>query len=155
MIFGSKRFKGSGYGSGGGEVEGSGVVVEMEVRRKSGRGVKEVFVLFTDHKSKKATGGTKTAGPGSTARISLLDDHPLFAAPDMRGTVGGGDAIGGEESAGETTFNLGLTEKQRRDREGIVLPYFDAQSGNGVGEGGRILYEMDRGDDFDEEEDEV
>jgi elongator complex protein 5 len=49
-----------------------------------------------------------------------------------------------------------LTEKQRRDREGVVLPYFDAQKGEwGTGEGGRILYEMDRVDDFDEEEDEI
>jgi elongator complex protein 5 len=52
---------------------------------------------------------------------------------------------------------LGLTEKQRRDREGVVLPYFDAQNESGVGEGGRILYEMgveDR-EDFDDEEDEI
>ncbi len=58
----------------------------------------------------------------------------------------------------ETTFSLGLTEKQRRDREGVVLPYFDAQTdaGGGGGEGGgRILYEMGREDDFDDEEDEI
>jgi elongator complex protein 5 len=55
----------------------------------------------------------------------------------------------------EATFNLGLTEKQRRDREGVVLPYFDAQVEVGGGEGGRILYEMGREDDFDEEEDEI
>lgn len=55
----------------------------------------------------------------------------------------------------ESTFSLGLTEKQRRDREGIMLPYFDAQTDIGAGEGGRILYEMGREDDFDEEEDEI
>ena len=42
----------------------------------------------------------------------------------------------------------------------MILPYFDAQKDgglNGVGEGGRILYEMgveDR-EDFDDEEDQV
>lgn len=37
----------------------------------------------------------------------------------------------------------------------MVLPYFDAQTEIGGGEGGRILYEMGREDDFDEEEDEI
>lgn len=55
----------------------------------------------------------------------------------------------------DTTFNLGLTDKQRSDREGVVLPYFDAQREEGMGEGGRILYDMGEEDDFDEEEDEV
>ena len=56
------------------------------------------------------------------------------------------------------TFELGLSAKQRRDREGVVLPYYDAQQREGGaagGEGGRILYEMGVEDDFDEEEDEV
>jgi elongator complex protein 5 len=49
-----------------------------------------------------------------------------------------------------------LTEKQRKDRDGVVLPYFDAQKGEG-GEGGRILYEMGAEDreDFDDEENEI
>ena len=55
----------------------------------------------------------------------------------------------------DSTFSLGLTEKQRRDREGVVLPYFDAQKDEGMGEGGRILYDMGIEDDFDEEEDEI
>ena len=54
----------------------------------------------------------------------------------------------------ESTFSLGLTDKQKAAREGVVLPYFDAQKGEG-GEGGRILYDMGSEDDFDEEEDEI
>jgi len=59
-----------------------------------------------------------------------------------------------------TTFNLGLTEKQKRDRENVVLPYFDAQKDGGAagpGDGGRILYDMGTEDreDFDDEEDEI
>lgn len=79
----------------------------------------------------------------------LVNDHPMFRSPAEDGD--GGD---GEEEP-ESTFNLGLTEKQRKDREGIVLPYFDAQTDIGAGEGGRILYEMGREDDFDDEEDEI
>jgi elongator complex protein 5 len=109
----------------------------MEMRRRSGRAVAERFILTPSSDSK--TG----------ASIMLLADHPLFATPKGDET----DGKDGEE--GETTFSLGLTEKQRRDREGIVLPYFDAQTEVGGGEGGRILYDMGREDDFDEEEDEI
>lgn len=77
-------------------------------------------------------------------------DHPLYAAPE----VGDGQrAMDDEEEEPESTFSLGLTEKQKKDREGVVLPYFDAQSGGG--DGGRILYEMGREDDWDPEEDEI
>lgn len=118
---------------------GGGVVVEMELRRRSGRAVVERFVLAP------AAHGTAAAGA-----LSLLSDHPLFAAPP-----GPDDDQGEDEDLAETTFNLGLTEKQRKDRDGIVLPYFDAQKDIGGGEGGRILYEMGREDDFDDEEDEI
>lgn len=86
----------------------------------------------------------------------LLEEHPLYATiPPSIGT----EKQDGEGEV-ETTFNLGLTEKQKRDREGVVLPYFDAQKDGGAsgpGDGGRILYEMGAEDreDFDDEEDEI
>jgi elongator complex protein 5 len=135
-----------------GHEEQAGVVIEMEVRRRSGRGVREAFVLLTHSKDTKITVASPTGRAGLVSKVCLLDDHPGYAPPDI-GRGKGTEA--GEEEKGESTFSLGLTEKQRKDREGIVLPYFDAQSGEGVGDGGRILYEMDRGDDFDEEEDEI
>ncbi|AEO62839.1 uncharacterized protein THITE_120736 [Thermothielavioides terrestris NRRL 8126] len=113
-----------------------GLVVEMEMRRKSGRAVAERFVLVQ-----------RTDGRG--LGVVVMDDHPAF-----RKAVGGGEGEGEEEGM-VATFNLSLTEKQRKDREGVVLPYFDAQVEVGGGEGGRILYEMGREDDFDEEEDEI
>lgn len=124
------------------ESTANGVVVEMEMRRRSGRAVAEQFILMV-------------RAPGSPARpgsISLLVDHPLFAAPVDAEDLG---VDGTGEAEMDTTFNLGLTEKQRKDREGIVLPYFDAQTDIGAGEGGRILYDLGREDDFDEEEDEI
>lgn len=127
---------------------GGAVVVEMELRRRSGRAVVERFVL--------EPAPTSPAGAASTGALSLLSDHPAFATPDagVGGSEGGGGADAEEELA-ETTFSLGLTDKQRRDREGVVLPYFDAQEDVGGGEGGRILYDMGREDDFDDEEDEI
>lgn len=137
----------------------SGVVLEMEMRRRSGRSVAEKFVLIPSSSSTSTL--ARKAGIGSTggalgSNIMLLSDHPLFAPPKEAGG-GGANAQGGagEGELADTTFNLGLTEKQRKDREGIVLPYFDAQTDIGAGEGGRILYEMGREDDWDDEEDEI
>lgn len=116
-----------------------GVVLEMEYRRKSGRGVLEWYLL-----------PPASRYPSSQVKeiVTLLDDHPLYRPPE---DINAGE---GEEEP-ESTFELRLTERQRREREGVVLPYFDAQQGNGPGEGGRILYDMGEEDDFDEEEDEI
>ena len=127
---------------------GREVVIEMELRRKSGRGIVDFFVLAPSSSSNSGR---------QEATIILLDEHPLYATVLPTEGVSGG--VVGNEEAG-TTFSLSLTEKQKRDRENVVLPYFDAQKDGGIagpGEGGRILYEMgveDR-EDFDDEEDEI
>lgn len=118
-----------------------GIVIDMEYRRKSGRGVKEVFWLPSNHGKLLDVDSARRKD-----RITLLNDHPLYKKMQHRPE---------ENNEFDTTFNLSLTEKQRRDREGVVLPYFDAQRDEGVGEGGRILYDMGSEDDFDEEEDEI
>jgi len=125
-----------------------GVVVEMEYRRKSGRAVGEWFFLPTDVKGGVLGAGRLKAGG---ERVILLEDHPLYRRLPAEGE---GEGVGAEEGGVRSTFDLGLTEKQRRDREGVVLPYYDAQK-EGGGVGGRILYDMGEEDDFDEEEDEI
>ena len=123
--------------------EERGIVLELEHRRKSGRGVREWFFLPIPAASTKATGPQ-----GYRETAVLLDDHPLFRRPNEEGD----DA---DQELSGMTFELGLTERQRLEREGVVLPYFDAQKAGGGGEGGRILYDMGVEDDFDEEEDEI
>lgn len=135
-----------------GEATAQGVILEMELRRRSGRAVAETFVLIpTTGTTKPQQAAHLTKANGATSKLYLLSDHPAFLDPNEAPPIQEG---GGDEEP-QSTFNLGLTEKQRRDREGIVLPYFDAQSDIGAGEGGRILYEMGREDDFDDEEDEI
>ncbi|KAH6640914.1 Elongator complex protein 5 [Chaetomium tenue] len=141
VLVGLGGWEGDGSRDGGDGDGGTGVMVEMEMRRRSGRAVAESFVLSASR------GGS--AGVGGGAVVMVMGDHPEF-----RGPAAGEEGGGGEEEM-EASFNLGLTEKQRRDREGVVLPYFDAQTDVGGGEGGRILYDMGREDDFDEEEDEI
>ncbi|KAF2672017.1 hypothetical protein BT63DRAFT_422523 [Microthyrium microscopicum] len=123
------------------------VVVEMEQRRKSGRSVVEWFVVATT--TATGDGELRAMGDlrGRSEDVVLLEDHAAYPKPALDN--------GREEGEGmDSTFNLGLTEEQRRDREKVVLPYFDAQK-EGGGLGGRILYDMGAEDDFDEEEDEI
>ncbi|PYI10761.1 hypothetical protein BO78DRAFT_383158 [Aspergillus sclerotiicarbonarius CBS 121057] len=122
-----------------GNESAEGIVLELEHRRKSGRGVLEWY--FLPPASRYPPQYVKEI-------VTLLDDHPLYRPPQEPDTGAG-------EEEPESTFELRLTERQRREREGVVLPYFDAQQGDGPGEGGRILYDMGEEDDFDEEEDEV
>lgn len=125
-----------------------GVVLEMEHRRKSGRGVREWYFLPSHTASTPATG---TVSARTRETVALLEDHPLYRTSVTSSEESAGAVVG--EAGAESTFELGLTEKQRQDREGVVLPYLDAQKGGG--DGGRILYDMGRDDDFDEEEDEI
>ncbi|MCJ1401383.1 hypothetical protein MMC11_004595 [Xylographa trunciseda] len=113
-----------------------GAVLEMEHRRKSGRAVAEWFFL--------------PAAEGGRAKVGLLEDCAFWRVE--REEVGGSGR--GLEVGEEGTWKLGLTERQRGVREGVVAPYLDAQR-EGGGSGGRILYDMGPEDDFDEEEDEI
>ncbi|QUC22512.1 uncharacterized protein UV8b_06753 [Ustilaginoidea virens] len=146
----------SGAGSGAedaGSTRDAGVVIDMELRRKSGRRVADRFVLLRSQDGATAGAAAPRLGPGlGLGKLMLLADHPVFAKPQDDDDGPPGEGGGGEPVS---TFSLGLTEKQKKDREGIVLPYFDAQTDIGSGEGGRILYEMGREDDFDDEEDEI
>lgn len=79
-------------------------------------------------------------------QIILSQEHPDLVSVSE-------DLSAGNDRYHESTFELGLTPDQKSARDGVILPYFDAQAGSGAG--GRILYELDREDDFDEEEDET
>jgi elongator complex protein 5 len=127
-----------------------GIVLEAEFRRKSGRPEGETYFLRAPrHSDYNAPVPGMPTGTLKTEYVVMLEQVPGYA---NQGVVDAVDAAGQEV---ESTFNLGLTEKQKQAREGVVLPYFDAQKGEGAGEGGRILYDMGSEDDFDEEEDEI
>jgi elongator complex protein 5 len=126
-----------------------GVVLEAEFRRKSGRAESETYfirpALNSDYNDPMPG---MDFGTLKQDYVILLDQVPTYNNQDIIGLV----KAAADEF--ESTFNLGLTDKQKQAREGVVLPYFDAQRDDG-GEGGRILYDMGVEDDFDEEEDEI
>ncbi|KAI5852234.1 Elongator complex protein 5 [Tricharina praecox] len=127
-----------------------GVVLELEYRRKSGRGVGEWFFLPGEG---EAAGMKRSVLPGGVEeKVMLLEDHPRWKESEAVKQRGGA----GEEEEPMSTFELGLTESQRKARDEVVLPYFDAQREGGIGGGGAILFTPDREiDDFDDEEDEI
>ncbi|KAL6707090.1 hypothetical protein ACN47E_004842 [Coniothyrium glycines] len=127
-----------------------GIVLEAEFRRKSGRPESETYFLRAVRSSDYNIPISGMAlGTLKQEYLILLDQVPAYSSKEVKELVNAaGDEI-------QSTFNLGLTEKQKQAREGVVLPYFDAQKGEGAGEGGRILYDMGEEDDFDEEEDEI
>jgi elongator complex protein 5 len=127
-----------------------GIVIEAEFRRKSGRPESETYFLRAARRSDyNAPLSGMAFGTLRQEFVTLLDQVPAYSSNEVTGLV---NAAANEI---ESTFNLGLTDKQKQAREGVVLPYFDAQKGEGAGEGGRILYDMGEEDDFDEEEDEI
>jgi len=117
-----------------------GIVLELEHRRKSGRGVLEWYFL------------PSTLSPATSQNfretVILLDDHPLFMHDVDLPQASYADLT-------DMTFSLDLTSRQRQEREEVVLPYMDAQKSGAPNEGGRILYDMGVEDDFDDEEDEI
>ena len=127
-----------------------GIVIEAEFRRKSGRPESETYFLrAARHSDYNAPLAGVAFGTLRQEFAMLLDQVPAYRSSELTAL---GNAAANEM---ESTFNLGLTDKQKQAREEVVLPYFDAQKGEGAGEGGRILYDMGEEDDFDEEEDEI
>ena len=128
-----------------------GVVVEMDYRRKSGRGIREWFILQNLSPASRGSSGRPDT---RSEQFIRLQDYSPYQASERPMT--GQETSRPEHADVESTFSLDLSEKQRQDRDKVVLPYFDAQQvGGGIGEGGRILYQMGVEDDFDDEEDEI
>ncbi|KHJ34531.1 putative killer toxin sensitivity protein [Erysiphe necator] len=121
-------------------VKEKGLVVQMELRKRSGRGILENFVLIPSSSSK------------AIPKIIPLTEYPAYISTPTFINTENQD----HSSQLDMTFNLSLSEKQKKERDEVVLPYFDAQK-EGGNEGGRILYQMGTEDheDFDEEEDEI
>ncbi|CAI4052160.1 hypothetical protein N7582_005380 [Saccharomyces uvarum] len=62
---------------------------------------------------------------------------------------GGSELETPEMLQGLTTFNLGTSNKQKLAKDQVALPFLEAQS---FGQGGAIVYEYEKDDDYDEED---
>lgn len=147
-------------------VNDDALFLDLEHRRKSGRGVMESSVFDSTGRLGQDSGGGGLGGVATllaTADVLGLDDP----APDPADKADGGDRIPEE---GELGFKIALSEKQKADRDTVVLPHY-VQQEDGLGGVlvkdpdslrlatkeratglGNIYYEPDSGDDFDAED---
>lgn len=110
-------------------------VVDIEARRKSGRGVGGLVVMRK--KGEEWVAEAVETVEGWKAEVNMKMDTNV------------------EEEGFSTTFDLSLTDEQKKKRDEVELPYFDAQKEGGDNRGGRIVYVPEKVDDWDEEEDEI
>ncbi|ODQ64396.1 hypothetical protein NADFUDRAFT_83881 [Nadsonia fulvescens var. elongata DSM 6958] len=101
--------------------------ISLVHRRKSGRSTSADFAIDTAQHTIKILVKKEPANPMYTEDESLL--------------------------RGLTTFNLGTTDKQKAAKDNVDLPFLAAQEfGQGGAQGGAIIYEFEKDDDYDEED---
>lgn len=103
-------------------------MIALEYRKKSGRTIKERYTFNI-----------------VSGKIESLDSKSTEDSHDMSALDFG------------TTFNLGITQRQKNDKENVVLPHFSAQGISPDPDQPEtswdIEYTLDVEDDFDDEED--
>ncbi|ORZ22541.1 Elongator complex protein 5 [Absidia repens] len=129
-----------------------GGVAKVEWRRKSGKVIYETNGFFVEP---------------STRRLVVVHASQL-GIQEQEDDHNDGDDDDGKNKDGNTldptanlSFNLTLTDEQRKTKENLVLPYYKAQqveidggssSNHTPAAGGSIYYEPDAADDFDDED---
>lgn len=104
--------------------------VHLSHRRKSGRSIDATYIVnYKTHEIRYVVPKKETEDTG----VYGAEDQALLK--------------------GLTTFNLTTTDKQKVAREKVDLPYLQAQEvGQGGAQGGAIIYEFEKDDDYDEED---
>ncbi|KAJ1725382.1 hypothetical protein LPJ53_000420 [Coemansia erecta] len=103
--------------------------------------VPEALASLPEPKPASATATATATVAAAAARSQETRDSPAMSA----------------DPTANLSFNLSLTDKQRRDKANVELPYLEAQvisdAGTGTGAGGsEIHYQLDDEDDWDNED---
>jgi elongator complex protein 5 len=107
------------------------VFLQVEHRRRSGRGVHERCVL-------------------DTATSTILAESDV---PALQQTITSAKEEAKDSLETDIPFKLSLSEKEKQDREEVMLPHFNMQDlPASEKQHGHIYYEPDSGDDFDAED---
>jgi elongator complex protein 5 len=104
------------------------IVVELVYRKKSGRKLREKSILNL-----------------SSGQVEPLEETAFSDESEAQAMLDFG-----------TTFNIGLTQRQKETKDEVILPYFSAQrtiADEKEPIGGEIEYTLEAEDDFDDEED--
>ncbi|KAJ2412631.1 Elongator complex protein [Coemansia sp. RSA 2531] len=129
-------------------------VLRLEHKRQSGKVCFEVATFEISDQllpefspvNSNSNPSASSIGPlsGPEARTAGNTTEPTLAArppqPSSQST----------DPAANLSFNLNLTDKQRRDKAGVALPYLEARVADVSG--GEIIYQLDDEDDWDEDD---
>ena len=99
----------------------------------------------------------KTTGKVVRSReyFSLTERHEISDTQDASNIVDTSSMMEGilaPDPTANLTFNLSLTEREKDDRSRVPLPYMHHKQAGGTASGGKIFYQPDDADDFDEED---
>ncbi|KAJ2876171.1 Elongator complex protein [Coemansia aciculifera] len=133
-------------------------VLRLEHKRQSGKVCFEVatfeisdqllpeFSPVNSNTNVNSNASTSNIGPlaGSEIRTTGTTTDPALAARPPQPSAQATDP------AANLSFNLNLTDKQRRDKAGVALPYLEARVADVSG--GEIIYQLDDEDDWDEDD---
>ncbi|KAJ2747433.1 Elongator complex protein [Coemansia sp. BCRC 34301] len=132
-------------------------VLCLEHKRQSGKVCFEVasfeigdqllpeFSLVTTNSS--ASSSSALGGSPSEARSGGGTSEPALAARPLQQS-----ALQAPDPTANLPFNLSLTDKQRRDKAEVALPYLEARVADVAGGSGDIIYQLDEEDDWDEDD---
>ncbi|KAJ2889587.1 hypothetical protein GGI21_006515 [Coemansia aciculifera] len=137
-------------------------VLRLEHKRQSGKVCFEVATfeigdqLLPEFSSVNANSGTLASAMNNldlsspleaqTSRGSTVEPALAAARPLQQQSQASSDP------AANLSFNLNLTDKQRRDKAEVALPYLEARVADTAGGGGEIIYQLDEEDDWDEDD---
>ncbi|KAI8086009.1 Elongator complex protein 5 [Halteromyces radiatus] len=124
-----------------------GGVAKIEWRRKSGKVIYETNGFLLDN-------GRLVVVPASQLGVQEQDENEESDDDEKNNKTDTPDPTA------NLSFNLSLTDEQRKTKENLVLPYLKAQqveidgstSSSTSSSGGAIYYEPDAADDFDDED---
>ncbi|KAI8137104.1 Elongator complex protein 5 [Fennellomyces sp. T-0311] len=112
-----------------------GGLARIEWRKKSGKVQYETDGFYLGSKGLIAVPASKLTGESAEQQVSMDMDELQPQQPDPTANL---------------SFNLSLTDNQRRAKDNVELPYMKVQQQQSGG--GNIYYEPDAGDDFDDED---
>ncbi|KAJ2038136.1 Elongator complex protein [Coemansia sp. S2] len=127
-------------------------VLRLEHKRQSGKVCFEVATfeisdqLLPEFSPVNSSPSASSIGPlsGPEVRTAGNTTEPTLTArppqPSSQST----------DPTANLSFNLNLTDKQRRDKAGVALPYLEARVADVSG--GEIIYQLDDEDDWDEDD---
>ncbi|KAJ2631688.1 Elongator complex protein [Coemansia sp. RSA 1694] len=138
-------------------------VLRMEHKRQSGKVCFEVAAFEIGDQLLPEFSPVNANANSSIVAASASGHLALDGTPEARAGGGAAEPVPAArplqqppsqapDPAANLSFNLNLTDKQRRDKAEVALPYLEARVADAASGGGEIIYQLDEEDDWDEDD---